>query len=223
MKNLESNPSVNLDTTKGWNKLKESEQKVVRDETKALTEALNLKTESELEVGRHLTELRKILEPKRMFISHLDTNFGMSRATAYRYMELYTVTKKKLPKPVLEVAMRRGYRPVQLKIIENNPPPKTSDPIVIGKYLDKIERMPREVKPEATPHNPDTLLKECINFASSRFDKLPRNSKTRIAWVRSLIGMLMTKFGLGTEQPFEPLAIPDTFRHSRGRPKNKAA
>lgn len=213
-----------LDGLKGWNKLEHHEQQVVREETKAVMEARRTEEESVLEVGKHLTELRKILEPKGMFLAHIATHFEMSRATAYRYMDRYTTASKKIPKPVLEIVMRRGYRPEQMKLLEDNPAPKTSDPVTIRKHLDKIERMPREVKPEPpiTQHSPDTFLKECINFVTNRYEKLPRNSRTRTAWVISLIGMLMTKFGWGSAQTFEPMAIPDMLKTVRGRPRNAA-
>lgn len=214
---------AHLGDLKGWSKLEHHEQQVVREETKAVTEARRNEDESRLEVGKHLIELRKILEPHGMFLAHIKSSFGFSRATAYRYMDEYTDASKKLSKPVLEIVMRRGYRPEQMKLLQDNPPPKTSDPVVIRKHLDKIERMPREVKPEPIHHSADTYLKECLNFVSNRYDKLPRNSRTRTAWVVSLIGMLMTKFGWGSGQTFEPMAIPDMLKTFRGRPKNSNA
>lgn len=224
---MKTNESPRLDDLKGWSKLEHREQQVVRNETKAVAEALDNEKESKLEAGKHLIELRKILQPHGMFLAHIAANFRyddrpMGRATAYRYMDYYTETSKKLSKPVLEIVMRRGYRPEQMKLLEDNPPPKTSDPVVIRKHLDKLERRPREVKevPESSHHSPDTYLKEVINFAANRYDRLPRNARTRTAWVTSLIGMLLTRFGWGTAQTFEPMAIPDKFKSApRGRPK----
>jgi hypothetical protein len=212
---------VNLNGMKGWDKLDDKTKKTANEQAHAVISALRGEAESKLEAGKHLTELRKAI-PKNMFLACLRETFHMSRATAYRYMENYASTSKKLPKPILEAAMRRGYKPVLLKMMENNPPPKTEDPVKIRKYLDKIEKTPRPVETEAIKWDSDVLLKEVVNFANSRFEKLPRNTRTRTAWVRSLIGMLMTKFGLGTEQAFDPIAIPEGFRSVRGRPKKAA-
>jgi hypothetical protein len=208
---------VNFEGLKGWEKLDQKTQKIAIEETYAVIGALASEAESRLEAGKHLIELRKAL-PKNMFLACMKVNFHMSQATAYRYINHYESTSKKLPKPVLDVVMRRAYRPAQIKRIEDNPPPKTSDPIKIGRYLDKLEKTPIEMRPEVVA-NPDTSLRECVNFVTSRYARLPNNSRTRLAWVRSLVGMLMTKFGLQSEQRFEPMAIPEGFKVHRGRPK----
>lgn len=211
--------TIHLDDLKGWGRLEKSKQQAVRNATAATKAALTSEADSKLEVGRNLNEVRKLL-PRSMFLAWMKANFGMSRATGYRYMNHYTATSKKLPKPVLEIVMRRAYRPEQIKRIEENPP-KTDDPVKIGRHLDKLETTPREVKSMPAP-NPDTSLKECVNFVASRFQRLSGNTTTKIGWLRALVGMLMTKFGLGTEQRFEPLAIPDGFKSIRGRRKKAA-
>jgi len=212
----------NLEGLKGWEKLDGKTQKAAVEASRSILESLKNENESRMEAGKHFIELRKLL-PKGMFLSSLRETFHMSRATAYRYMDGYESAAKKLPKPVMDVVMRRAYRRAQIKRIEENPPPAkvTKDPIQIGKYLDNLEKTPIEIKDD-TPANTDTLLRECVNFVSSRYARLPNNSRTRSTWVRSLVGMLMTKFGIGTEQSFEPMAIPDKFRVVRGRPKTAA-
>lgn len=214
--------TVHLDDLKGWSKLEQHEQQVVSTATHEVIAALHNETMSQLEQGRQLVVIRKILEPHGMFLAHVKSNFGWSRATAYRRIDEFEKASRRLKKPVLEVAMRRGYKTSQLRIVEDNPPP-SDNPIEIGRHLDKLERTPRELKqPDPVRHNPDASLKECINFAWNRYDKLPHNGKTRAAWVRSLMGMLMTKFGFGTGQTFEPMAIPEAFRAvPRGRPRIK--
>lgn len=220
MKSITLAPAVRLDDLKGWSELGQLEKQLVREETQNLADALYNESQSRLIIGEHLIKLRKVLLPKHMFLIHLSLLFKMSRATAYRYIKEYEEAKKKLPKPVLEMAKRKGIKAIHIKRVEHHPPaPKTKDPVKIEKYIDSLKSATSH--PEVI-HTSDTLLKECVNFVSSRFDKLPHNGKTRTAWVRSLIGMLMTKFGMGTEQPFGPMAIPDNFRSTRGRPKQVA-
>lgn len=216
--------TVHLDDLNGWSNLEHHEQQLVTTATHEAIAALHNESTSQLEQGKQLAIIRKILEPHKMFLSHIRANFGMSRATAYRRIDEYEKASRRLKKPVLEVAMRRGYKTSQLRIVEDNPPP-SDNPVEIGRHLDKLERTPREVKPQPEPVriNQDVILKECINFAWSRYEKLPHNGKTRAAWVRSLMGMLMTKFGFGAGQTFEPMAIPDAFRAvPRGRPRKVA-
>jgi hypothetical protein len=211
---------VKLESLKGWDKLDEKTQQTALEEAGYVLQWIQNENHSRAEVGKHFIELRKLL-PKGMFLAALRDTFHMSRATAYRYIEMYESISKKLPKPVLDVVLRRAYRPSQIKRIEDNPPPKTSDAIRIGRYLDKLEKTPVEVKQEPQADT-DMLLRECINFVTSRYSRLPNNSRARAAWVRSLVGMLMTKFGIGAEQRFEPMAIPEKFRVVRGRPKAAA-
>lgn len=221
MNTASTNAIAHLDDLRGWSKLEKNNQRIVREATAAVIEARRQEEESKLEIGKNLMEVRDILKPKNMWIAYLKESFEMSQASAYRYIEEYVAARRKLPKPVLEIVMRRAYRPAQIKRIEDNPPPKTHDPIKIGRYLDRLERTPMEVVEPEIVYNPDTILRECVNFISNRFERLPRNMRTKIA--RVLIGMMMTKFGFGAVQSFEPEAIPETFKAVRGRPKTAVA
>lgn len=219
MINEKSELTVHLDDLRGWEKLNKKDQKNVWDRTLTVLEALHAEAQSKTHIGQQLMEIRKILTPLRMWISYLDSNFGWSVATAYRYIEFYEQHSRKIPKPVLEAAMRRGFKSYQMEQLAVIPPPATDNQLAIGRHLDKVETMPREVK--AIVLDGDAFLKESVNYVGARFDKLP-TAKARISWVRSLFGMLLTRFGFGAIQSFEPLAIPEEFRLSRGRPVQKA-
>lgn len=222
MRTTKAEKLIDLQTFQGLGKLEPNEQDKVRQEAKLLAEAMKTEVMSKLSIGEHLSELRKILEPKRVFVSFLKqwaTEYAlpMSKATAYRYIELFTTAHSKMPKPVLEMALQRGTK-INAAVLAQNPPPKTEDKSKIQEYLDNLKTDRVEVIP-----GPDTLLKECVNFVGTRWEKLPNNHKSRTAFMRSLIGMLMARFGVASELSFAPMAIPESFRAKRGRPVGKAA
>jgi hypothetical protein len=211
-----------LDTFQGMSKLEPNEQEQVKAEAKLLTEAMKTEVVSKLAIGEHLYALRKILEPKRVFVGFLNEwskahSLPMSKATAYRYIDLYTTAHSKMPRPVLEMAIQRGAK-LNAQTLAQNPPPQTTDKTKIAAYLDNLKNTRIEVVA-----GPDVLLKECVNFVATRWEKLPNNSKARTAFMRALIGMLLAKFGVASELSFSPMAVPDHFRAKRGRPLGRAA
>jgi len=208
-----STAEVTPETFHGWSKLEAFEQDKVRQETLKLEEARGLESKSKLGQGEHLAKLQSILLPKKMFLSYIGEVFGMSRPTAYRYIDLYNAAQSKLPAPILEMAIRNGTK-INAQILKANPPPKTEDRSAIKKYLDNLSPMRVEVA-----KSPDQLLKECVNFVSTRWSQLPNNHKTRTAFVQALVGMLLGKFGIASTQTFAPMAVPDTFKAQRGRRK----
>lgn len=213
---------LHLEDLKGWDKLSQDEQTLVRRETQATKEALYMEGQSKLATGEHLHNVRPILEREKMFVAYLDKNFGMSRRTAYRRIELYTSATQKLPTNILEAVIGRGVD-IRPQAIENAPPaPKTSDPVVISEYVAALESVPyrSQEPPEA---NPDTLMKECLNFVGTRFDRLPSTGRVRSQWIQSFVGMILARFGVASQQSFSPTAIPEKFKVVRGRPKENIA
>jgi hypothetical protein len=210
-------------TFQGLAKLEPNEQDLVRREARALAHAMKGEAVSKLSIGEHLAALRKVLEPRRIFVAFLkqwssEYALPMSRATAYRYIEQYNVAYSALPSNVLEMAVRKGTK-IGTEALVSNPPPETQDQGEIEKYLDNLKTTRVEVVA-----GPDTLLRECVNFVGTRWDKLPAGDhKARTKFMGSLIGMLLAKFGVASEQSFAPMAIPDTFRAVRGRPRSVAA
>lgn len=181
----------------------------VRSEAQALVEALASESQSKLAIGEHLSNLRGLL--KRKFVGFLKANFDMSVATAYRYIDLYAAAKSKMPKPVLEMAVRQGVR-LNAQTLKKSPPPKTEDKGKIQQYLASLRPTRVEIHKST-----DLLLKECVNFVSVRYQQVPNRSKP--GFQRDLIGMLMTKFGVASDQMYSPAAVPENFRVVRGRPK----
>lgn len=215
MPNEPSELTVHLDDLRGWETLTKKNRKEIWDRTLTVLEALHGEQTSKIQIGQQLSEVRKILVLRRMWIAYLSKNFRMSNATAYRYINAYEKPLKQLPPVVLSIAMRRGYRPQQMERIIAHPPPKTDNQIVIGRHLDKLEMMPREVREEVI--DTDLFLKESVNYVGARFDKI-LTAKHRVVWVRALFGMLLTRFGFGASQSFDPMAIPHEFRLPKGRP-----
>jgi hypothetical protein len=217
--NVQTTGLPSVESFTGWAKLQPAEQTTVKMEAQGIYDELKEEGETRIRIGEHLTKMRTILEPKRLFVKFLDFCFKMSRATAYRYMEEYRVAKQLLPAPVLELASIR-HVPIREKVIVENPPPTTDNVVEIGEYLDRISHI--AVNPVTVSTNRDVLLKECVNYCTTRYNRLPSNKRTRDAWTRDLFGMLMNKFGLTAQTAFTPVTIPASFEVQRGRPKEVA-
>jgi hypothetical protein len=202
----------------GWEKLEPNEQTKITVETHALEKAANTLEMSNLEIGEHLDNISLVLAPKRQFNKWLlwwldSRKRAKSRSWAYQALAEYQAIKNHIPKPVLEVAKERGVKLSPL-VLAQNPPPKTQDKGKILEYVNNLKPSRVEIA-----KSPETLLKECVNFVGTRWAQLPNNHKTRTAFMRSLLGMLLGKFGVASEQSFAPMAIPDNFKVQRGRPK----
>lgn len=209
--------SVDLAALKGWDDLNPNDQKTVSEETAELQREIIQEGRSKLAIGEHLFHIQEILQPRRMFVAYLK-NFRFSRATAYRYIELFQAVSDKLPAPVLTIALEKGFARIRPEAIENQPPPKTENKAKILEYLESVEKARKPV-PREESYDPDLLMKECYNFVHLRFQRLPNNHRTRTNWMRNLVGMLVTELGVSTEQNFSPVAIPESFRVKPGRPK----
>lgn len=213
---------VSPETFQGWGKLEPNEQTRLTVETQALEKASEAVEMSTLEVGEHLDNISRVLSPKRQFnkwlLWWLDTRKNAkSRSWAYQTMAEYQAIKADIPRPVLEMAKQRGAK-ITPQVLTQHPPPKTEDKGKILKYLDTLKPLRVEIA-----KSPDLLLKECINFVGTRWSQLPPNHKARTAFMRALMGMLLSKFGVANELSFAPMAIPDSFRSQRGRPVSRAA
>lgn len=216
------NPSVmGLDKVIGWDELPAIQKTAVREETQHAMDALYQEGSSRLAVGEHLFNLRKILEPKKLWFAFLKHVFGMSRATAYRYIARYTATKKKMPQRVLTVALQHGYD-LKPDAIMRTRIPKTDDPDKIIEYLDSVAATPRR-KTTHLHYDPALTLKESVNFIRLQWNKLPNNKVTRAGFSESLVGMELTLFGFTKEATFQPVPIPESYLAVRGRPPHKKA
>jgi hypothetical protein len=209
---------MKTETMPGWGSLEPNEQDKLTTEMQALDKATTNYEMSNLEIGEHLDRIQSIMAPKRQFNKWLtwwlkNRKKAKSRAWAYQALKEYQDVRNSTPKQVLDLAKQRGTK-LNVAVLAHNPPPKTTDRSAIVHYLDSI-------KPERVEvvKGPDQLLKECLNFVGTRWAQLPNNQKTRTAFMRSLMGMLLAKFGVASEISFAPMAIPDAFKIQRGRPK----
>lgn len=210
--------SINPEKFHGWGSLEPNEQDKLTTEMQALERATTTYEMSNLEIGEHLDRIGQILTPKRQFNKWLtwwlDTRKkAKSRSWAYQALKEYQDVRNSVPKPVLDMAKQRGTK-LSVEVLAQNPPPKSTDKEAIVRYLDNVKPMRVEVA-----KSPDVLLKECVNFVSTRWGQLPSNHKARTAFVQSLVGMLLGKFGIANTQSFSPMAVPDNFKSQRGRKK----
>jgi hypothetical protein len=205
---------------KGWESLIAQDQQVIRKETAALAESIFEAGKSRLKIGEHLTKLRDILEPKRMFVKYLNT-LHFSRATAYRFIDTYLAAKTILPSPVMQVALMRGTDTINARLVKAFPPPKSTDVAVISTYLDKIAKKERGQSVETDEDQlPELYKRECFNFIRTRWARLPETMSRRqkTAWMNDLRGMTMTLQGVSS-LTLEASAIPDDYVRPRGRPR----
>lgn len=220
-------------TLEGWGDLSASEQTKVIDETQALGDELMQEGWSKLAQGRHLSELRKVLEPKQMFVNFLNNIPRINIRSAYRYMNAWESAEKVLPEPALRVLLSRGINIIGAKAdepfgaytepLKALPPPKTGDREKYGEWADKLEEAKkrqrnRRRRGEDGTNNITELLKEAFMFTRRNFRRLPRNHKSRMRWMTELVGMMMTELGVSNAQSFSPVAVPEDFRRGPGRP-----
>jgi len=235
--------AVQTFNTLAWfEKLSQEEKNAVQAEGRALSQAMLQYGRSRLSIGEHLTKLQAILEPHNMFSRFLKT-YHFNKRTAYRYIAGFNNAKAKLPEPILKAAMSRGvnligdnevkplgiYTAAAAKL----PPPSNPTEEQATTWLDQIEQVRRDTRAETnaadaglaliTNQDPQTLLRESYRFVNLRYRRLPNNAKTRTAWVRSLVGMLLSDLGVASQQSFMPTAIPEDFKAVRGRPAAQTA
>lgn len=211
-----SSQSVALERIEGWDLLEQGELEVVLTNDAIAVEARQGELENKLKFGRALREIRNVLEEKRgLWMAYLKHRFHMSIPTAYRYIERADKAEAKLPKPVLNMAIKLGYD-INPKAIENTRPPQGNDHDEIVRYLDRVTTLrPRSVTIEKST---DDILKEWLNCVTLGWNKLPPSPRARANTLRTHIGMLMTQFGISNPTTFDPVAIPDHLRVFRGRP-----
>jgi hypothetical protein len=209
-----------LSSMDGWETIPESEQELIETEFVSLYESLRSLTVARLAVGEHLHNIREVLEPKRLFTRFLNSQTTLSKATAYRYIDLYLVMVDRLPAPVLEVVMQRGVDSINIKRLDKTPPPKTTSVVKINEWVDTIQR--REPKEERS-EIPEEMKRDCYNYVRSRIMRLPSSTMKRAAWLRSLVSMLVADLGVAEMKTIEPVPAPEGFAVIRGRHKKIAA
>lgn len=233
--NREKIPQKSLDFSqlKGWAALATSERNAVTREHAALTGSIERLGKSWIEVGTHLKTIRDVLEPHGMFGRYLKLSpFGLSRATAYRRIKVAEKARRYLNPNLFRFALLSGLDNISVESIKAVPPPASQEPAAMRQYLKSVSGKERNGRKnagthtsaalgysagsianrneESIPFDPEIMKKECINFARSRYEKLPLAwpSRQRGEWARSLCGMILTMAGMGSERRVPPEAIP---------------
>lgn len=199
----------------GWDKFSEAEQQTITEESTTVLTGLDSIGKSNANIGRALVRIRTIMLPKKLYLKYLKYKFHMSRATAYRYTDEYELGVKHLPEPILEGALARNI-PLREETIKANPAPRTTNPVEIATYLDRLEATPRPRVEQSV--DPETMKKEVLNFFVTRFQKLHGNEDFKTDWVESLVGMILSRVGVTRKRSFQPVAVPASFIAKRGRP-----
>jgi hypothetical protein len=211
----------------GWERLNSGEKNEVQNETAQLLGAVTMTGKGRLAMGKHLANLRDILEPKKLFDKYLKLEglslLQISRATAYRHIGNYQQAITILSPPVMELALMRGMDKLDRHMIQAAPPPpRGDDPARAAKYLDAVIALGREAVND-TGNDSVTLQKEAYNLVLNRFKRLPTEGRERAQWVRDLCGMLLAMTGTSGDVQIGPVAVPDHFKAAPvGRPRKKA-
>lgn len=223
-------PAVQTSTTalasiEGWDTLTKEDQSSVREESIAFEAAREAEGKARVQAGEHLFNIQEILTKtdKRIFTRFLESlNKGphpISRATAYRYIELFLATRE-LPGPVRDEVMRRGSNRLNVERIESTPLPRTNDPVAINEYITELEKprtfTPAEVVPEDSKRN-------MVLAVVRAYERLPRGGRVRSAWMRSVVAMLLYAGGITEPVSITPVPIPESYTRPRGRPREMAA
>lgn len=207
-----------LEALHGWAKLPEPQKRTLTEETTALSKALQQVSQAKLLVGEHLYNVREILDPLRVFTKYLKTMFHMSKATAYRYIALYTAAKSIFSKPVLEVAMMRPDDRLTLQAIKDAPkPPRTANVIAINDYLDRLQQT-KPTTPTLQARTPTELQRVLFHSIRLVLNKMSNPAKRKAFEI--VCGMVLSEIGV-KQLTIKASAVPDTFQVSRGRPKQQ--
>jgi len=213
-------PEINLTEMRGWENLKSAEQAIVRRETDELLRSIAMVGNGRLAIGKHLQEISNVLTPRRLFEKYLRLEglrmFNISRVTAFRFIKLYQVSQTYMPAPALRVALMRPNQMLDADLIKATPPPKSSDPEIIDKYLESVSKPPRG-KVQIGMSDERVRKGECIYFLRVQLKKIAPHR--RAAAAKEIAGYLLTLAGHASSITVHPLAIPDEFQLKKRGPK----
>jgi hypothetical protein len=223
-----------------WKVLPPEEQKEAERESQELARAMFHEGASKLEQGRHLTELRRILEPYRIFVRHLKT-FSISQKSAYRYMAYYNNAKKRYPESVLQAILARGLDAIgdsveqpfgkYTPVIKALPVPKNADKYQADEWVNRVEEKYKEYRSDlrqgmpigmmAGNPTPDLLMKTAFRHVRMRFKRVPKGQQQ--AWLKKLTGYLLAELGADSPVTINPTEAHEEFRRGPGKPRADGA
>jgi hypothetical protein len=217
----------------GWAEIDPKIQNMLEAEAQALHVDLGNIVTSRLDAGYRLSRIQAELAPRRVFNKFLQLA-NLKRSWANNQMQAAKNAKESglLPELALKVAASRnmpmlGIDPKQplgvyTSIVKRNPAPRTEDTHKLNLWLDEIEelrkRRERNEVPKSQQEDPEVLLKMCYRFINVRMRKLPRNSKSRRAFIDKLFGYVLADLGVSSDVSFSPQARPQDFEPVVGRP-----
>lgn len=227
-----------LEEESWFQRLSDSDKTQLTAEDKTLALAMQYAGRSRLAAAASLTRIYDILGPLKVFERYIK-RYHLKRRSAYRAIKAYR-NALKLPAPILQVAMAKNVNimgeedkapfGVYTEAIRRLPPPKGADEAKASEYLDMLEVKRREIKPKKTisvqevlgSHDPGDLMRECYRFVNIRYLRLPHDTtkSVKIAWLKTLSGMLLNLGGIEEETVTINLVAPPTdYKAVRGRPR----
>lgn len=219
---LDHVPKISLETLPGWDALIAEDQRAIRNEDRLLTEDLYELGKRRLSLGKRLLNIQIIMRQKRIWTSYVKAR-GWSTATAYRAINLYQEANTILPSPIMQVALMRGVDKINARLVKAFPPPKSNNPAVLGKYIDKVSQKEKGSEPDEadTGKLAEMYKREVINFIRSRAARLPStmSKREKNQWWNEIRGMTLTLQGISNPLTIEAEAIPEGYVRPRGRPR----
>lgn len=217
-----------------WDQFSEEDKRFLRDEMlKIMDERVKLGV-SVLALGESLKKIRDKLAPVHLF-SKFCTNLNYSRSTANKYIKSFEGAQKVLPDTGLRVAMAMGLKilseddsmplGVYTHAVKGLMMPKGNDTRQWRTYWDDVEKKRRRLASTSMERrltvdiDTDAVAKSSYRFLTRRLSKVSR-SKTRLAILERVVGMLLTDHGV-TRMSFAAEAVPEDFPGIVGRPKKK--
>lgn len=154
--------------------------KRVNDLSNRLLNQFQTLSKSRLDIGKTLLEAKQMLEPMGIFVAWINGIPGLSKASAYRYIDRYQVAVKHLPEPVREYALTAGEDIVGTD--ENKP---------FGKFTEAVEKV--GPPPQATGNKKEDSLaamrwvNEVTTTQGKIFHKNTRGKKTYEEHVKAAV------------------------------------
>lgn len=155
-----------------------------------------------LEMGEHLSAVRRILEPIELFLEYVRIVPGLSQATAYRTIYAYENASRTLPEATLKVAMAGGY-----KLVSNK-----KDEAYLPSVAPAIAKVEEELGP--APETDEKKAKEWLDrVVSIRKESItsPRRKRSARPDLRMLEKRILDTF----EKAYMIVSVTDRKRFSQ--------
>lgn len=178
---------------------------------------------SVLEIGQALSEIKMLLEPRRVWTFYLNTIPGFSQATAYRYISSYEGAQANLPKGILDRVLLTGIKMIPTKdkpfgdytdaVKSIGKPP--SDANKADEWLAAVEEKQAELrkKGKKAEVNIKTLQRDAYRSIVQKYAKV--NEGQQVQWLRQLFAYVLNDVGLEGPLTISPQEPPEYIRTSK--------